>query len=298
MQFPNPIVRSLILYDNNGNAVIVLGPGPFIKIINPTSGAEMDLDAGTTFPEIVFWNSGHTQFGKISLEENGVGYQSIKITSPPTASILLPGAPVIQPALSMDNTIVLSNRFYPSGLATGGYLYLDEAQWSVQLVSNTGSGLNTIFSYTGDASPFHANDIHFEADGSGGGWAFPPRLGFFTNYFISDDWQSFIFQNGWGNVGGNWTAGAYRANPDGRVWLKGNILGGTKTDGTVITTIGGAWRPNKDIVLPVAPTSGGSLVTTNIRIFAATGQVQIFGVAGSATGNISLDGSSYPFNAV
>ena len=68
MQFNNPIIKSLILYDNNGNAVISLGPGPFITIVNPTTGAELDLDAGTTYPEIIFWNQGKTANARVNLD--------------------------------------------------------------------------------------------------------------------------------------------------------------------------------------------------------------------------------------
>jgi len=68
MQFPQPIIKSLILYDNSGNAVISLGPGPFITIVNPTTGAELDMDAGTTYPEIIFWNQGKTANARVNID--------------------------------------------------------------------------------------------------------------------------------------------------------------------------------------------------------------------------------------
>lgn len=119
-----------------------------------------------------------------------------------------------------------------------------------------------------------------------------------NNYlsYAGEPWTALAYQNGWADLGGNWETGAFRLHADGWVRFKGVIIGGTKVDGTVIATIPAAYRPAKDQIIPIGIISAGSAANVSLRVFAATGQVQCFGIAATANGNMTLNGAGYPLD--
>jgi len=298
MQFPNPIIRSLILYDNSGNAVIVLGPGPFIKIINPTSGAELDLDAGTTFPEAVFWNTAHTDFGKISLEVSPFSAnQMMLIRSPAEPSPILPGNPLIQMRMFMTSFLQLGDVKPPNtNDGIGGQLVLDEGSWSlsrrdnatqsdvvyirhiqndeIEIACETSAGLviiaqNDPFSHKGIV--YDASDQELKAWDSG-----------------VLDWTNLTITGGWSASAGYYTP-QYRFTPDGLIELRGNMTAGTTADATAVITM--PVVPAKFGLIRPALEAGG---TVNARLFYNTdGKIYVFGCAGAT--KMSLDGMRFNY---
>jgi hypothetical protein len=111
-----------------------------------------------------------------------------------------------------------------------------------------------------------------------------------------ESWNALAYQNGWADLGPTWESGAYRLHADGWVRFKGVIIGGTKADGTVIATLPAGYRPAKDQILPIAIISAGSAANVSIRVFAATGQVQCFGINATVNGNMSLNGAAFPLD--
>lgn len=107
-------------------------------------------------------------------------------------------------------------------------------------------------------------------------------------------WANLTLGNGWTNLGSTYnpTAG-YRMEVTGVVRLRGVVVGGTKTDGTVIATLPTGFRPTADQIIPVGNGTSGS-VLPNIRIRAATGNIEIFGVSASTNGTHSWDGVTFP----
>lgn len=112
-----------------------------------------------------------------------------------------------------------------------------------------------------------------------------------------ESWTPLVYSNGWADLGGNWETGAWRLHADGWVRFKGVIIGGTRVDGTVIATIPAGYRPVKDQIIPLALISAGATQpNVNLRVFAASGQVQCFGISATANGNMALNGAGYPLD--
>lgn len=110
--------------------------------------------------------------------------------------------------------------------------------------------------------------------------------------FLGESWHAPTFANSWHNLGSPYSTAAYLLMPDGTVRLRGVVVGGTLTDGTVITTLPTGYRPPADKILPVGNGTSGS-VLPNIRIRSATGNIEIWGVSASTNGTHSWDGITF-----
>lgn len=101
------------------------------------------------------------------------------------------------------------------------------------------------------------------------------------------------FKNGYHNQGGAWYSAGYCKYPDGTVALRGLInCSGTlasRASGTVTATLPVGYRPSGDCIFMGGDGSGAGM-TPSVRIFAATGDIQIFYLDGSALGSHSWDG--------
>lgn len=173
---------------------------------------------------------------------------------------------------------------------------IDDAM-SIDLSSGVGSGsassaifmnaVQLVLSYEDTFAPnFGLSRLYFHADG------------IFTegNYLsvLNEGWQAPSFQNGWGNLGGTNEVAGFRLFADGWVRFRGTIIGGTKTDGTVLFNIPAAYRPAKDKVMPFALiSSGATSPAIQLRVSASTGNVTVFGVSTTGTGNLSMEHSGY-----
>src|SRR5256885_3197274 len=102
-------------------------------------------------------------------------------------------------------------------------------------------------------------------------------------------WTAMTLLNSWANLGAPYSAAAFRLMPDGTVALRGVIINGTKTDGTVVATLPVGCRPLTDKIINPVPISSGIAANSNFRVRAASGNIEIFGVSASTTGNCSFD---------
>jgi hypothetical protein len=299
MQFPNPILKYLIIYDSNGNPVVSIGPGPYIKITNPTSGAELDLDAGTTFPEVLFWNTAHTDYGKLSLEVSQFsGNQMLLIRSPAETATALPGTPLVQMRMFMTSFLQLGNVLPPnSNSGVGGQLTLDADLWALGMLNTSSNDVNYMRSigqngasqdiqistprYTVMAPPDPATTIGVVVDNTVGelkAWNAGTILG----------WSNLTLQSGWSAKAGYY-APAYLFTPTGQIELRGTMTGGTNADNTVICLM--PIVPAKLGLADATITGGGG---ANKRLFYNTdGKLYCYGVAGTA--DISLDGIRFSY---
>lgn len=304
MQFPNPIIRSLILYDNNGNAVIVLGPGPIIKVINPSTNAELDIDAGSSFPTITFFNSAHTKTGTLSLAtDTAISTQQFLLMTSPTYTSFV--STQLSPRLYLGDSIVLGAYLTGSSPTkfVGGQITLSEslgamtvwnepgtkalAQMSLSASSN-GGGSAFIQVDPGPSIPSGGNNFpgaYVTADDGG--------YGFLYYWPDSYTWLALQYQNGWTDLGGGFGPGGYKLLPHGFVAFKGVIIGGTKTDGTVIANLPLLYRPKSARIMTMPLVSAGA-TGPNIQLRMSTsGNLTCFGISATATGNMGLDGVQY-----
>jgi len=100
---------------------------------------------------------------------------------------------------------------------------------------------------------------------------------------VAETWNGLVYQNAWAD--GTNVAGKYRkvASPANSIQLVGELVPGTKVDGTVIATLPVGYRPLATTSFPIAanPVPAGS--TTPLLQVLANGQIQCFGlVAGTS----------------
>jgi len=84
---------------------------------------------------------------------------------------------------------------------------------------------------------------------------------------LQDSWSAATFQNGWANAGGIRTDASYMKDRQGFIHLKGEVSGGTITDGTVIFQLPFGYRPNETFENPIVYDDGtGSRVIGSLQI--------------------------------
>lgn len=105
MQFPNPIVKFLIIVDNNGFPVVTIGPGPDIKLTSP-NGSQIDLNAGdiSNPPTMFFYNDDRTNYGYINLGIHSTGLAYLGVNS---GTYINGSGHLIRPRMYMQNQIAL-----------------------------------------------------------------------------------------------------------------------------------------------------------------------------------------------
>lgn len=285
MQFPNPIVTSLIIYDNLGRPVVIIGPGPSLVIQGTNSSIEFSIDNVSGVAQQIFWN-----FDK----SNNVDFNLYNATTHNEIGWIAQGGNFTRGALSYYGFFQFDT---PSGSTEIGVIRSDTrvettnaifTEKTIFIQAGDGTGLN------GPMLAFDASSAIFKNSINADGVGYSKATTYFTRTGTNANWIGFTYANGWSDLGGNWETGAYKITPDGWVTFKGVIIGGTKVDGTVLFTLPAAVRPTLDQILTVAMISAGAGSNINLRVFAATGQCQCFGIAGSANGNMSLNSARYP----
>lgn len=73
----------------------------------------------------------------------------------------------------------------------------------------------------------------------------------------STAWTGFAYSNSWADFGNGFTAGQYRKDNWGQVYIRGTLSEGTKTAGTTIITLPAGYRPAGTTII-----SGFNTVTT------------------------------------
>lgn len=108
-------------------------------------------------------------------------------------------------------------------------------------------------------------------------------------------WTDVTLINGWANRAG-WDHLSYRMGPDGRVWLRGSIAGGTSASGTNIGNIAAGWRPvSSDTIGPISSQAmpaayPGATFSPSAQVTKA-GDIFIYG---TGAGPLFFGGYSYP----
>lgn len=92
------------------------------------------------------------------------------------------------------------------------------------------------------------------------------------------------FQNGWGNAtiigGGQDETAAFRKDFLGNLYLKGAIIGGTLTDGTILFTLPVNYRTKRRAVINVYANTNGPSTYFCTLAFESSGNVRIYGLIG------------------
>jgi hypothetical protein len=285
------------------------GTGPLLasglQVIG-VNGAELDIDTGAisggNFPEIIFWNSAHTDYGKISLEVNPTSSpnQMLELRSPAENSLVLPGNPPVQMRLFMSALMELGNVMPPnSNVSIGGTLFLDETLFDLECLDTSSVTVASISSSaSGGVMNIHigvTGDVVFGTTGSvfgGVGIVFDAASAELRawNFGVALDWVNLTLQNGWTAKAGYY-APSYRFTPTGRIELRGVMTGGTNVDNTVVC------------LMPIVPAKlssyGGIGITAGPangvkRVFYNTdGKLYCYGVAGTV--DLSLDGALFSY---
>lgn len=272
MQFPQPIVKSLVLYDNNGNAVIVLGPGPTMTITDPVSGTVMTItdDSSKSAPVIRVTNpaSGLSPSGSTIESALYSNYDSgTKLLSSTLRSGFYnnPAGKEVQTALTLAPPLdVITLGFYSTSGVTpyGANLALDESNGAVLSFFDTTSGAQNNFLGVRNADIIVKKPI-----------------------VNTESWNTLAGSNGWTpNVS---LPLSYRKDPTGRVWFRGIIASGTLTGGTLIFTLPVGYRPTQEVNLTVA----ADAAPNNIMKIATNGQCLVFN---AVAGNYYWDIASFP----
>lgn len=104
-----------------------------------------------------------------------------------------------------------------------------------------------------------------------------------------ETWHTLTLQNGWSTRAGYY-APACKLTPDGRVWLRGGLTGGTFTNGTIIATLPAGYRPAASVSMPLSNNTTSGSGSGNPRLFVRTsGNIEIWLVGG----DFHIDGCSF-----
>lgn len=247
MQFPQPIVRQLVIYDNNGNPVVIIGTGPIIRVINPVSGREISIDPGTTQPIINWWNSAHTDAAFINaISDTQFGINSF------TRASTLPGVGNVRPRLFFFTTgIQLATVTSAGQLASGPEFIMSDTSGELRYqdslvpaisggaisVDNAGAYIKKVVNNTTieESITVNSNGVTFTSNVPGAVSIVVDRVsGYVTNTGLaSAAWTACFLSSGWALVAGYYVMQA-RINNEGTVELRGAIAGGAVADGTVL----------------------------------------------------------------
>lgn len=264
-----------------------------VVIVGNTTSGNIEIASSGGYATIKFYNIAHTDFAQISTQDIG-GSPQIVISGGLRPSTIAPGNPNVRPVIKQDPTVngtYIGQSANISGTPViGGQVIVSDIDVNLAVVDSNNNPKSTYS--VGNGSITYQHDM---GTANLGGFSYDPNAIPTVDYFTQIGWglwQNVVFQNGWSNLGGNWATGQYRLDTEGRVELKGVILGGTKADFTTIFNLPAPFRPPKDVIVAVAPVSSGASTIVHIRIF-TNGNVQIFGMAASGTGNIGIENASF-----
>jgi len=112
-----------------------------------------------------------------------------------------------------------------------------------------------------------------------------------VNFTDQSFWQNVVGLNGW-SASGSYAYPGYIMMPDGTVRMRGAIISGTITDGTVVFVLASGYRPANQIDAVVAGGVNGSFASILIE---TNGNVLCEGLAGKGS-FIGLDNVTFPVN--
>lgn len=109
-----------------------------------------------------------------------------------------------------------------------------------------------------------------------------------TDVTQAETWHPLTLQNGWVHRTDMWQPAVKLQVDDGIVRLRGGCDGGTTSNGTTVFVLDAAYRPTKNVMVPVAASAARTGATPRLFI-RTTGEAEIYTV----DGGFSLDGVTY-----
>lgn len=123
-----------------------------------------------------------------------------------------------------------------------------------------------------------------------------PLFADFNTSAVAVEWTALpTYQNSWADKAG-YQAGQYRVTSLGVVKLRGVIDSGTKTAGTLITTLPAGARPPAKTVLVVNPIVDATSNNAGSIVIDTDGTVKVGGTTLTASSYISLAGLEFDTN--
>lgn len=113
--------------------------------------------------------------------------------------------------------------------------------------------------------------------------------------FGAEEWQPVAFNEaaGWRNFGNGWDTVQFRRRPLTReVDLKGAMLGDNKSEGVIVFVLPEGYRPPYAVQMAIARITTDVADEPRVRI-RANGEVLIWGMSGTTTSTVTLDGVSF-----
>jgi hypothetical protein len=241
MQFPQPIVRSLVIYNNDGTPAVSIGPGPMMTIFSSAANSgNIDLgpDQTTGFAVVRFWDHDHVKFAQISSND------------------LISSSEYPQLGMGPYNTV--------TGDFAGGNHYAGRDDFGSILRTTASVPLFAIFGN----QTFSGGGIFF-FDHSATATNQAVQWNRSTGYLqcIDNTWFAVTKLNGWVDLPG-WNTLAYQFQPDGTVRLRGACRNGLANSGTQIGGIGdgNAWPRVNDRVFPISTDNANGFGTGTPRL--------------------------------
>lgn len=221
MQFPNPIVRALIIYDNNGNPVVIIGPGPIIRVINPATNREISIEPGITNPAIFWWNAAHTDNSFINTSGDTIfGVNGFSFVSNMVGTPTLRGRIIFGPNGNIMHMVNGAQQ------GRGGYVDVNTVRAELGWLDNvTGASQGYVSADN--------NGVNLGSSANGRTINYNKSSGFLSTGGTSQQWTNMNLFNGWTNRPG-WYPLQFRDGLDESVEFRGAINAGTTTDATSV----------------------------------------------------------------
>lgn len=301
VNFQNELATQLVIVDNAGNRVIVIGPGPVMTIRGP-SGI-IFFDASGSLPTQYFLNSNSSKFAYINLGDSDPAHANIGINNG--------DYPGVQYATLTERARLFLKQ--PSALSHLGTTRSDTQAivggnilWNDQLITMeydnaTGQVLSRI-EVVNTAAPGNtdAAAIFIQGGGPSAVALSGPVLSLQGNVILmqnaantrnlvqdtdgfwkvqNEGWTGVTFANGWSGTC------QFRLMADGTVRLRGSVVPGTRTGGTTVFTLPVGYRPAVSDEFMI-PWTGGAF--WNKLDMNTNGTATYFdGTAGGAVGTTS-----------
>lgn len=264
-EFANATIR--------GNLVVVGSQGQIV------------INNQNTFnlPTIFFYNADLSQYAFLNLGDSSPGNAYLGVNSGQYTDAAFPGK-TLRPRLYFQPYPVLQTINETDSKTVGSSIIMQATALLIRLFDVAANPLTTI--------SLDTTSIVMKSTLAADGVRFKPATTFLDWTNALGAWTALTFQNGWSNLGAPYGNAQVIVEPTGVVRIGGVVNGGTKTDGTVMTTLPAGARPQKDMIFPVGNGSGGTVTNPNIRI-RTTGNIEIFGMAAATSGAHSWDGITF-----
>lgn len=165
--------------------------------------------------------------------------------------VLAPDTPVITHTFPTPDKVTFSWNAVSTAATYSMSYNINGGTWQNSTLSNSTT------SYTINAN--RGDTVSFKLIANGGTQSSPAG----TDAATMDLWTDLSLKNGWTNYGGTTFTGTaqFTKSPDGTVFLKGLVKGGTVTSGTVIATLPTGYRPAGKLIYEsnTSPYSNGRI---------------------------------------